>query len=153
MPKLTDQTLLGRLKDTATNIHSRGPMIAAAMLNEAAEVVDALQLEVERLGRETEKAYRERNRLMVLAAVLALEVGQRAGRYRDPAATDERFAWIVQIEFGMGQQITIHVDAHDLASGWRLLPEIQRDWDGHDAEEAFARVSRVVECKLKQGGC
>lgn len=98
---------------------------------------------------EAEKAYRERNRLMVLAAVLALNAGHRAGRYRDPEAPDERFAWVVHIELE-GQQLTAHIDAWDLASGWRLLPEIERNWDGHDAEEAFARVSRFVEVMLSE---
>lgn len=99
------------------------------------------------MSNETEKAYSERNRLMVLAAVLALNAGHRVGRYRDPDATEERFAWIVQIELGVGkgQQVTVHIDAHDIASGWRLLPEIERDWDGHDADEAFARVGEFVE--------
>lgn len=98
----------------------------------------------------TEKAYRERNRLMVLAAALAMDVGHRAGRYRDPEATEERFAWVVQIELQKGEQVTMHVDADDVGSGFELLPVIERDWDGHDAGEAFARVAEFVASKLSE---
>lgn len=95
----------------------------------------------------TNDAYAARNRLMVLAATLALYIGLRAGRYRDPEESEERFAWVVQIDLPTGQ-VTMHIDAEDTASQWQLLPEISRTWDGHVAQDAFAAIARFVEARL-----
>lgn len=127
------------LSRTTERVHE----IARALGVPADVLVEDTELSLLRPEEETPSArvYRQRNRLAMLAARLGALSGLRAGRYRDPEATEERFAWVVQVDLPDGA-VSFHVDAND--GLLESIPVVARDWDGHDAAEAQRRLESCV---------
>lgn len=93
---------------------------------------------------QTQRAYHERNRVAILAAALARQLGLRVGVYDDPIETDERFRKVLQIDLPSGQ-IRFHLDQSD--QGWTVFSptwEMVPDYDGHDDDDVWRRIERFV---------
>lgn len=107
--------------------------------------LDAGELADEVVLHPRDRVYSQRQQLMALACAMGLRLGLRAGRYRDPEADERRFDEVLHLDLPTGQ-VTIHVDCDDEEDAWLKLPEIQRTWDGHTQDQAFAAVREFVRC-------
>jgi hypothetical protein len=108
----------------------------------AAPLVQALEVEVERLTAAKKEAYEERNRVVAFAAHQALALGHRAGVA--PTAIegwDEAWHGCVYIETPHGQASWHYHDsqAHLFAG----LPPYDEGWDGHTTAEKYERLARL----------
>lgn len=101
-----------------------------------------LQQRLDKLEMQKDAAYRERNKLVSLAARMAIALGHSAGlAMHDPtdAQWDPKWRTIVVIDLPTGQ-VTWHI--HDDEVGLFLfLPLYDKwKWDGHDTDEKYRRV-------------
>lgn len=87
------------------------------------------------------KAYAERSRVAILAAALAQHLGMRAGVYRDPDTSGDRFSLVLQIDLPTGQ-VRFRLDKAD--QEWTIFSpawEMINDYDGHDEETLWRRIA------------
>ena len=145
--------LAGRLRMRPSSLHRilGGERSLSTTMGHVPRMAQALGVDVQQLLFDTElaapppgnaePAYVQRNRAAMLAASLAILAGLRAGRYRDPAHPDDRFAWVLPMGRRSGR-VSYRRDGAEPPV--EVIPIIVRDWDGHDARDADSRLARFV---------
>jgi hypothetical protein len=106
---------------------------------------------LERANYETNLAYTERNRLVVLLAQLALSKGWKAGRHWD---RDAELNWenVVMIDLPTGQ-VSWHIGVDDCGvCGFDLLPTYKGKWNGHTTQQKWDSVYNLVKLFAEFGG-
>jgi hypothetical protein len=121
-------------------------LIAAARtaLPALIDEVSRLRGEVERMERDKDGAYDERNRCVAAMAYMAVGLGWRAGLGRhDPndAAWDREWLNIVYIDTPNGQA-SWHIHDRDVPL-FGGLPRYDSQWDGHSTSEKYARLEQL----------
>jgi hypothetical protein len=95
------------------------------------------------MAKRKDDAYLERNRVVALAAKMALMLGFRAVRTRtDIDGWSNDWHRCVRIDLPTGQ-VSWHY--HD-SQAWlfEFLPEGEMEWDGHDTKQKYERVEQFV---------
>lgn len=100
--------------------------------------------QIQELGRQKDAAYAERNKLVALAAKMAIALGFRAGLgQHDPNDSQWDADWrtIVYIDLPEGQ-CSWHIHDSERVL-FESLPIYEGQWDGHSTEEKYERIDRT----------
>jgi len=98
----------------------------------------------------TDSAYAERNKVVLLAAKMAIALGLKAELWRHPDEDEnweDNWRWIVAIEIPTGvafsplenKWVTWHIKDSE-SCRFDFLPQGDNKWDGHDTFEKYLRV-------------
>ncbi len=102
----------------------------------------ALVAEAARMREAKDGAYEERNRVVALAARMAIQVGYQSGITKTAIeGWSDDWHGCVYLDLPSGQ-VSWHFhdsQAHLFAD----LPEYHRNWDGHDTPEKYRRVAKA----------
>ena len=113
------------------------------------DLFEFLEKHIAELNQQKDRAYKERNLLLVLLAKVAIASGYDAGLGKcDPEDTSWEADWqnVVFIELpgkngrmDMPVQCSWHVRDSELED-FSFLPPYKKPWDGHSTEEKYKRI-------------
>ena len=94
-------------------------------------------------GSELQKLYTERNKVIALAARLAVDNGYKAGIGKDKSETDPKWQNVVYIELPNVGQVSWHVPLEELHL-FSFLGVYTEPFDGHTTEQKYKRIESFL---------
>lgn len=97
---------------------------------------------------DVDRAYGERNKVIALAARMALKLGYSAGIKDDPVERNRDWKKVIFIDLPAGQ-VSWHVHRRELKF-FKFLKPYQKMWDGHSTDEKYRRVLSSLSRRNKK---
>lgn len=107
-----------------------------------------LRIERDRLKKEKDGAYSERNKLV--AALSKLFPASLERHPDEDKAWEDDWRWIVFVDLPTGQ-VSWHIHDSELSNFDHLERHRGRSWDGHSTEEKYERLERIAALEPKEG--